>query len=34
MFIERTVVEAEVLILWLPDGKNSLIGKDPYARKD
>ena len=26
--------DAEALILWPPDGKNWLIGKDPDARKD
>ena len=34
VFIGRTDVEAETLILWLPDVKNWLIGKDPDARKD
>ena len=34
VFIERTNVEAETLILWPPDGKNWLTGKDPYAGKD
>ena len=34
IFIERTDVEAEVLILWPPDAKNLLIGKDPNAGKD
>ena len=34
MFIGRTDDEAEVPILWLPDGKNWLIGKDPDAGKD
>ena len=29
-----TDAEAEVLILWQPDGKNWLIGKDPDAEKD
>ena len=29
MFIQRTDVEAEAPILWPPDGKNWLIGKDP-----
>ena len=29
-----TDVEAEALILWLPDTKNWLIGKDPNAGKD
>ena len=30
----RTDAEAEVLILWPPDVKNGLIGKDPDAGKD
>ena len=34
MFIGRTDVEAETLILWLPDVKSRLIGKDPDAGKD
>ena len=34
VFIERTDVEAETPILWLPDAKNWLIGKDPDAGKD
>ena len=34
MFIERTDAEAETPILWPPDGKNWLIGKDPDGRKD
>ena len=34
MFIERTDVEAETLILWPPDEKRGLIGKDPDAGKD
>ena len=29
-----TDAEAEALILWLPDSKNQLIGKDPDAGKD
>ena len=29
-----TNVEAEAPILWPPDGKNRLIGKDPDAGKD
>ena len=33
VFIGRTDVEAEVLILWPPDAKNQLIGKDPDAGK-
>ena len=32
--IERTDVEAETPILWPPDMKNWLIGKDPDAGKD
>ena len=34
MFIERTVAEAETLILWPPDEKSWLIWKDPDAGKD
>ena len=34
IFIARTDVEAETLILWLPDAKNWLIRKEPDARKD
>ena len=34
IFIGRTDVETETLILWPPDGKNWLIGKDPDAGKD
>ena len=34
MFIGRTDVEAETLILWPPAAKNWLIGKDPDAGKD
>ena len=34
MFIGRTDAEAETPILWLPDGKNWLIWKDPDAGKD
>ena len=34
VFIGRTDVEAETLILWPPDAKNWLIGKDPDAGKD
>ena len=34
IFIERTDAEAETLILWPPDVKNWLIGKDPDAGKD
>ena len=29
-----TDAEAETPILWLPDAKNRLIGKDPIAEKD
>ena len=34
IFIGRTDAEAESPILWPPDAKNWLIGKDSYARKD
>ena len=34
VFIRRTDVEAEAPILWLPDAKNQLTGKDPDAGKD
>ena len=34
MFIGRTDAEAEVPILWPPDAKSWLIGKDPDAGKD
>ena len=34
IFIGRTDAEAETLILWPPDSKNRLIGKDPDAGKD
>ena len=34
IFIGSTDAEAETLILWPPDAKNWLIGKDPDARKD
>ena len=34
VFIGRTDVEAEAPILWPPDAKNWLIGKDPDAGKD
>ena len=33
-FVGRTDAEAETLILWPPDGKNQLIGKDSDAEKD
>ena len=32
--LERTVVEAETPVLWPPDEKSQLIGKDPDAGKD
>ena len=34
IFIGRTDAEAEAPVLWLPDVKNWLIGKDPDAGKD
>ena len=34
MFIGRTDVVSETLILWPPDVKNCLIGKDPHAGTD
>ena len=34
IYIRRTDAEAETPILWLPDAKNWLIGKDPDAGKD
>ena len=34
MFLRRTHSEAENPILWPPDGKSRLIGKDPAAWKD
>ena len=34
IFIGRTNAEAEAPILWPPDAKNWLIGKDPDAGKD
>ena len=33
-FIGRTDTETEVPILWPPDAKSWLIGKDPEAGKD
>ena len=33
IFIGRTDAEAETPILWTLDAKNSLLGKDPNARK-
>ena len=34
IFIGRTDAKAETLILWPPDAKNWLIGKDPEAGQD
>ena len=34
VFIGKTDVEAETPILWPPDGKSWLIGKDPDVGKD
>ena len=34
IFIGKTDAEAEIPILWPPDAKNWLIGKDLYAGKD
>ena len=34
VFIGRTDADAEAPILWLPDAKNGLIGKDLDAGKD
>ena len=34
IFIERTDIEAEAPILWPPDIKSQLIGKDPDPGKD
>ena len=34
IFIGRTVAEAEAPILWPPDAKSRLLGKDPEAEKD
>ena len=34
IFTERTDAEAEALILWPPDAKSQLTGKDPDAGKD
>ena len=34
IFIGRTDAEAEIPILWPPDAKTWLIGKDPDAGKD
>ena len=34
VFIGRTDAKAEIPIIWPPDSKNQLIGKDPDAGKD
>ena len=34
IFMERTDAEAEAPILWPPDAKNWLTGKDPGTGKD
>ena len=34
VFIERTDAEAETPVLWPPDAKCGLIGKDPDAGRD
>ena len=34
IFTERTDAEAETPLLWPPDEKNWVIGKDPNAGKD
>ena len=34
MFIERTEAKAEAPVLWPPDVKSGLNGKDPDAGKD
>ena len=34
VFIGKTDAEAETPILWPPDAKNGLIGKDPDVGKD
>ena len=34
MFIGRTDAEAEAPVLWPPDAKSWLIGKDPAAGED
>ena len=34
MLIEKTNAEAEAPILWPPDAKSQLTGKDPDAGKD
>ena len=34
IFVAKTDAEAEAPILWLPDAKSQLFGKDPHAGKD
>ena len=34
LFFGRTAAKAETLVLWPPDAKNWLIGKDPDGGKD
>ena len=34
IFIGKTAAEAEAPILWPPDVKTQLIGKDPHTGKD
>ena len=34
IFTRKNDAEAEALILWPPDSKDQLIGKDPDAEKD
>ena len=34
IFIGKTDAEAEALIIWPPDAKSQLFGKDPDAGKD
>ena len=34
IFIRRTDAEAETPVLWPPDVKNRLVGKDPDTGKD
>ena len=34
MFVGRTDAKAETPVIWPPDAKNSLTGKDPDAGKD
>ena len=33
IFIGKTVAEADAVVLWLPDAKSGLLGKDPDAGK-